>query len=362
VRHDREAALANKTYYGNYFKIAEHIWMNYKNSLTLKTLSQDVAKLSSYFRTSLSPKSFANKPDDKSQQNPYLAQRKFNNYVKNELISLNAKQTNLSWFIDLCSGNGQDMSKYINCGFCNGLFTDVDRDALTEIVNRKYIYIDDNKIRSSDTQKVKDPSQNRNCKIFIKHMDMSQPNRVNAEAIYNSYFGIPTDGVPLVVCNFALHYFIPTLTKMRNFINFLNKILAPGGIFIFTAFNGEKVFDLLKDIDSTKSWKRRENDQLKYSIKKKYTSDKFTGVNQKIDVLLPFSGGKYYTESLINNELFTNELEKKKIRLMAESSFDMYLDKFKKNKPHFYEKLTNGDKKYVSLYSFHVYHKDNRSR
>lgn len=361
IRDDRDAALKAKTYYGNYYKIAEHIWMNYQNPLTLKTLGQKLTDVTSYFQTTV------NKSNNKSNQCIYFAQRKFNNYVKAQLIKVNSLHTNLSWFIDLCSGNGQDMMKYIECGFRNGVFTDIDRDALTEIIDRKYSYIDDKSIYSNDRDSVKDPSSNRNCKIFVKHLDMSLPNKTNIANMYSGKLGVPINGVPMVVCNFALHYVIPNVTKMKNFINFLNIILAPGGIFIFTAFNGKKIFDLLKSVENTNennnsTWQMQENNKIKYSIKKKYTEDEFTGVNQKIDVLLPFSNGKYYTENLIDAETLIDELDNKKIRLIAESSFDMYLDKFKLDKPKFYNKMTEADKKYVSLYNLYVFHKDNKFR
>ena len=99
-----------------------------------------------------------------------------------------------------------------------------------------------------------------------------------------------------------------------------------------------------------------------YSIKKKYSGSDFTGINQKIDVLLPFSNGEYYTEYLINTELLVDELAKKKIVLVNEDSFDIYLDKFKKSKPHFHKSLTNIDKEFISLYSFYIFHKQNKTR
>lgn len=331
IRHDRYNDMLRKTYYGNYFKYAEHIWMNYKNPLTMDALCSGA---SGYFKNS----------DDR-----YFAPRKFNNYVKNQLIELHSKQISLDWAIDLCSGNGQDMDKYINCKFKNVLFTDVDYDGLTEIINRKYKYIDNKAVKN-------------NCKIYIKHLDMSHPYKTNINTIYDSYLNIPVGGVPLVVCNLALHYFVPNLAKIRNFVNLLNKLLEPGGVFIFTAFNGNKVFDLLAQQDDGNWNKFGPDGQLLYSVKRNYTSDEFTGINQTIDVLLPFSNSQYYTENLINIDLLNAELAKKKIRNIADSSFDIYLNKFSKEKQNFYDKLTDDDKQYISLYNMYIYHKDNKTR
>lgn len=345
IRYDRKIDMDRKTYYGNYFKYAEYIWMNYQNPLTLENLSSITQEDMGYFR------------EDNNSQYTYV--RKFNNFVKNNLNQLyNKKYTNniknegISWVIDLASGKGQDLFKYIEYKINNILMIDIDNMSLMEVINRKHNYITNVHI-------------NHKTNIFIKQLDLSESFTKNVSAIHESRFGISTDGVPLIVCNFALHYLIPTKKKIQNFVGLLNKLLESGGIFIFTAFNGKKVFDLLEKSDNG-VWERpvydSKNDKLLYSIKKKYNGSKFTGINQKIDVLLPFSNGKYYTEYLINTELLTGELEKKKIVLVAEDTFDIYLDKFKEAKPHFHKYLTNSDKEFISLYSFYVFHKQNKTR
>ena len=343
IRYDRKVDMERKTYYGNYFKYAEYIWMNYRNPLTLENLSSTSHEKMGYFQ------------EDDNQQYTYI--RKFNNFVKsnlNQLYSHNKKNECINWVIDLASGKGQDLFKYIECKIHNILMIDIDNMALMEVINRKYTYITDIRI-------------NHKTNIFIKQLDLSESFTQNVSDIHESRFKIPTDGVPLIVCNLALHYLIPTKKKIQNFAGLLTKLLESGGIFIFTAFNGKKVFDLLEESDSG-TWERRvtddfkNNDKVLYSIKKKYSGSDFTGINQKIDVLLPFSNGEYYTEYLINTELLVDELAKKKIVLVNEDSFDIYLDKFKKSKPHFHKSLTNIDKEFISLYSFYIFHKQNKTR
>lgn len=78
--------------------------------------------------------------------------------------------------------------------------------------------------------------------------------------------------------------------------------------------------------------------------------------------MLPFSNGKYYTEYLINDEILCEELEKKKILFVIKDSFDIYIDKFKKAKPHFHNSLTNDDIEFISLYNFYIFHKADKSR
>jgi hypothetical protein len=336
IRTDRNVDMSRKTYYGNYFKIAEYVWMNYKNPLTLKNLCDKCDDNKEYFKNN----------DNKE----YTYLRKFNNFVKSQLIKLytqnKSKTDNVNWVIDLASGKGQDLFKYIDCDIKNILMIDIDNMAMLEVINRKYTYINNKNIKQLS-------------KIFIKQLDLSDSYKTNLVKIQESRFGIPSDGVPLVVCNLALHYLTPNKKNIQNFTALLNKLLEPGGIFIYTAFNGQKIFDLLKDIDK---WERRINGKLIYSIKKKYTESEFTGINQKIDVLLPFSNGQYYTEYLINTTVLEEELMKKKITLVNEDKFDIYLKKFKKDKPNFYKSLTKIDNEFISLYSFYIFHKPNKSR
>ena len=335
IRDDRNIDMMRKTYYGNYFKFAEYIWMNYSNPLTLANLCEPINQ--GYFQQ-----------DDNSQ---YTYIRKFNNFVKSQLTQMYAKKKtkadSIDWVIDLASGKGQDLSKYIECNIKNILMIDIDDMGLMEIINRKHNYINDKTIKHVS-------------KIYIKKLDLADSYKNNLLKIQDSRFGIPSDGAQLVVCNLALHYLVQNKRKIQNFCGLLHKLMNYGSIFIFTAFNGRKVFNKLKNSDEP--YERRVDNKLIYSIKKKYTETEFTGINQKIDVLLPFSDGNYYTEYLINDDLLSEELAKKKIILINEDSFDIYLDKFKENKPHFHKSLTEIDREFISLYSFYIFHKPNKSR
>ena len=382
VRHDRVNDLNRKTYYGNNFKVAEQMWMNYKNPLTLdivcsafntanntanntgnklNIISNSISISNSYF---------------KKESTEYVAMRKFNNYVKKEIISsiTQPRYTEIyQWVIELASGKGQDLQKYIDCGFQKILMTDIDIDALSEIINRKHKYISNinsnNVHRNSNKFKIRKETQetqetqekictNEFSKIYIKQLNLLDCYKKNTELIYNSQYGVPLEGSKLVVCNLALHYIIPNKLKSQNFVNFLNKILATDGIFIFTSFNGEKIFKLLElNANSDGIWNKYNNaGKLLYSIKKKYKGV-FTGSNQQIGVLLPFTDGEYYTENLININTLNAQLAKKKIKLIANQSFETYLDKFSINKTNFYKQLTDIDKEYISLYHFYIYKK-----
>jgi hypothetical protein len=324
IRTDREADMKRKSYYGNYYKYAELIWMNYQNPLRLGDLSNIS---SGYFQ----------KDDNKD----YTYIRKFNNFVKDQLLQLYTQNDKIDWIIDLASGKGQDLLKYLDKKINNILMIDNDIMALMEVINRKYKYMK--------------PSN-----IYIKQMDLNNSSKKNLEQIKQSAFGIPYDGVPLIVCNLALHYFAYNKRKMQNIITLIGGLLESGGIFIFTTFNGRKIFDLLNN--ALGIYEKHHGDKLIYSIKRLYNDTEFTGINQQIEVLLPFSNGQYYKEYLVNTDLFAEELLKKKITLNIEDSFSVYLDKFKDSKPHFHNKLLENDVEFISLYSFYICNKAHKKR
>ena len=232
---------------------------------------------------------------------------------------------------------------------------DNDYDALVEIINRKYMYID---AGTKLNKKHINHALNNHSKIFINQIDLSLDYKEIISRVEPKKYGIPQDGVSFVVCNLALHYIIPTREKIKNFCMMLNKLLSPGGIFVFTAFNSRKIFDLLKTKDNAKvsAWERYKNGKLIYSIKKKYRSCEFTGINQQIDVLLPFSD-EYYTENLINIDVLNEELGEKNIKMIDDKSFQEYLTEFSDNKTHLFNQLTDIDKEYISLYHMYIYKK-----
>ena len=126
IRSDRDVELERGGYFGNYYTIAEHIWNNINNPLTLEMLTSDN---NSYFM------------NDNNEF--YKAQRSFNSFVKTHILEsiISEKLTDKNdteFVIDLAAGKGQDLARLSNLGFKTGLFIDNDENALAELVNRKH--------------------------------------------------------------------------------------------------------------------------------------------------------------------------------------------------------------------------------
>jgi len=300
----------------NNFRIAELTFQNYFNPLTLADIRGESKE--GYFQE-----------DDSAQ---HRGSRHFNSFVKSKLLEPYA---GTPWVIDMAGGKGQDIFRYSRIKMQNLVYLEIDKDGISEIIRRKH------GMRDNIT------------KIHTVEMDLNQPAAKNAKRI--EALGLHLKGkVQFMVCSLAIHYLIGGVAQVDNLIKFITHFLAPGGTFMFTAFDGKSVFDL---INVTGKWESRDGDVLRYSIKKAYRSKQFTQTKQKIKVKLPFSGDEYYTEYLVNNEYMRKRFAAADMEREQFASFGTYLEDFAREAPAKFAKLTADDKKYVSLYHYAVFRK-----
>lgn len=326
IREDRNDDVIKKKYYGNNFKVAEIIWRNYSNPLTLDLICSDIESISKEFYFL------------KHNIDEYCVVRKISNMVKHELIKKVTNYDSKTWVIDLASGKGQDLFKYVTTGINNVLFIDNNENNLCSLIERKYSYLDNTKYDKSSMG------------IYIQNLDLNAKWSKNIQLIKDSNISINKSDCRLIICNFAIHYLILDEASITNLVDFVNDLMPKDSRFIFTCMNGAKIFDLLKNKESY-------GDGKKYFIKPCYNDKKFTGVNQEIEILLPFSDGKLYKENLVNLDLIEKKFKKKRILLESQESFDIYMSKFKQNYSDIYEKMTDDDMKYIKLLNFSIYYK-----
>lgn len=326
MRDDRTNDIRKGEYFGNALRYSELIWHSIKHPLTFEMLGSNMSDIGGYFQS--------NSNDD------YFAQRAFNSFVKNELISTYLApliKQGLASIIDLGAGKGQDLARVIDAGFTEVTMVDRDIDAIYELLQRKYNL----RIKTKDTS----------ASIHIRQIDFED---AYEDIIANT--NLPT-GVTAGMMNFAIHYLAHDKTDhnknlpMNDLFKLVNHVLKANGYFVITCFDGKAIFDLLSDKDE---WS---TDNKKYSIKKAYTSAELTSLNQAIDVLLPFSGGSYYREYLVNMQFIESIANNNGFEMIANESFATMLRQFKKNNPKVYNQLTDMDKEYVSLYCFAVFKK-----
>lgn len=313
IRHDRKIEVERGNYFGNNYKIAEYIWMAYSDPLIIENIDDSQV----YFQ----------EHDNVLQK----SSRNFNSFVKSEIFKT---FRNSNWVMDMASGKGQDLFRYAANDIKNVIFLEIDKTALTELITRKHLFSADKKYRQA-------------MNILIQNIDLLDSYKKNIGLIQSNIYYPPND-IEIIVCNFAFHYLISTLNSLENICKFINHYLKINGKFIFTAFDGQKIVNLLKKNEG--NWIIKNDHQIKYGIKKKYNDDKLEPIGQKIEVLLPFSKNTYYEEYLVNINTIEQEFKKYGIILESNKSFSTYI-------PFYEGNLDNNDKIYVDLYHCYVFKK-----
>ena len=133
-------------------------------------------------------------------------------------------------------------------------------------------------------------------------------------------------GADCMSCMFAIHYFFETPDTLRGFIKNIADNLKVGGLFIGCAFDGEKVFDMLRTVPQGGTRSGLEKDAVMWKITKQYDEDDIPegeeGLGLAVDVefitigsthreyLVPYPLLKKALEAIGCEELDKDELKK----------------------------------------------------
>jgi hypothetical protein len=339
IRNDREKELRSGKYYGNNFNIAELTFQSILNPLTLKELVKPFNQLTDSFYF-------------EKQDNTYLYVRKANSFVKRNLIN---RYNNSTYLIDMASGKGQDLLNYYNNKINNLLFLENDINAIDEVIKRKYEFVKKIELYNENAPIRINGYKSEGTHLDILNMDLNNDYKKNIKNI-NTMTNFEKHNIPIIFCNLAFHYLISNINDAKNAINFIDFYLSKNGEFVFTALDGRKVFNLLKE--NKGKWEHKENGKTKYMISLVNQADiKLTNLkpfNVKIRVLLPCSNTPY-EETLVDLFALDKLFKSSNIQRIEEKNHDQLLNNFKEYKPEFYNKLSLDDKKFIGLYKYAVY-------
>jgi SAM-dependent methyltransferase len=293
-RKDRALDLQSGKYFGNDHRVAEFTFMMSLNPLTLEHITTPPEELAKqvYFRV--------------TNQGDADMVRKYNNAVKRALINKYARHANV---VDLASGKGQDLLKYISAGVEYLAEVEQDLPAMEECVHRIYSQI---KLLAD----MRPPPR-----IDIIPMDLMEPHTIN-RAILSGRVG-PDIPINLVVCNFAIHYF-----ALDNIASLVGLLLQPAGYFICTLLNRDAVLA---------------EPHPRISV----NSDK-----ESIKIKLPFSID-YHEEKLVDSVKLVDAFKKNKMVLHETGGFTNsgILS------PSTLDPLSAEERAFAKLYSYYVFRK-----
>ncbi len=274
---------------------------------------------------------------------------KFNNYIKSNIIytycnvyySNNIKNK----ILDIACGRGGDIQKFYYAVAKYVVGTDVDLGTLQDPQDGPISRYEREKKKHRDYPEMK----------FI-HADSSIPYNFDEqntalggmtfanEKLFKQYF----DGKTIfdrINCSFAIHYFFKNESTWNSFCSHINTYLREGGVFTFTTFDGEIVYNKLKDTSNyVEHYMDNGDSKVLFDIVKKYDDNDKNELGRAIDVHMAWISDTYMTEYLVFPKFIINSLKEKcNMELIETDTF---------------ENAYNGSKTFLELASKHDVHEN----
>lgn len=320
VRYDKtELYRKGNKEFGNAYHVANSVWKSIYNPITKDMIRGKEEVVDNNDSSEI----YYSKDGNKSETR---ALRNFHNlYIKKKLItSVSSKGDSL---IDLAVGKGGDIPKWVNAELNFVLGVDIMKD---NIYNRndgicvRYLNAK-KKIRNVPDAlfivgDVSKNLKNGNAMGYDKGKQIMNALLGKGEKSENSlgvnvykHYGRFSEGFNIVSCQFAMHYFFENKNTLLEFIKNVSQMCDVGGYFIGTTYDGEKMFNKLKNklqgekISGFKEFENNEKTKI-WEITKKYDykefNDNWTSLGYEIEVFQE-SIGKSFSEFLVNyNYLF----------------------------------------------------------
>lgn len=260
----------------------------------------------------------------------YAGVNKTNNLTKR--LTIEKYNSGNQWVIDLGSGRGADYGKFVRSGVQNYIGIDNDIGALQESQMR---------ILSSRGQVI--PTYYFNYDLSLGNFKPLLDKINNIEDF---------EGADGIVANLMFHYLLGG-TDINNIAKFVNKLLKKGGTFSMLVMDGDVIFNILEDV---KSFDLYENENIKFSIRKKYKDKKFKAQGQKISVYLPFIQD-WRDEYLVNINHVKRVFENNGFSTLAVNRTSDSFDLIEKKFPKIIRLLDENDYSYLDLFATVIFKK-----
>ena len=318
VRYDKTAELLNgvKKNYGNAYHVANSNWHSIHNPITEYMISTGLNI------PELVDEVYYNRNNDESST---ISLRHFHNlYVKSKLIT--AVSNRGDTLIDYAVGKAGDLSKWVfaNLKFVYGI--DVSPDNIQNQLDgacARYL-----KARGKYNNMPAalfargDSSLNiRNGKAYFTDKDRKICNAIFGsgpkditllgKGVYKNY-GVAESGFNISSCQFAMHYFFEKNVILHQFLRNLAECTKLQGYFISTCYDGNTVFNLLRNKKKEESIAIFKGDRKIYEITKCYDKTGFPDDENSIGYginVFQESINKEFREYLVNYKYFVQLME-----------------------------------------------------
>jgi hypothetical protein len=321
VRYDKTADLnAGGNNYGNAYHVANNNWHSIHNPITEdmitngKNIPEFVIREDVYYNRS-------------KEETSTRSLRDFHNlFVKKKLIVGAANRGDT--LIDYAVGKAGDLSKWMAAKLKFVFGVDISKDNIhNQLDGACARYLKERKRTSENNMPralfvVGNSSLNiRNGTALATDKDKQVMNAVfgkgpkDAELLGKGVikqYGVAANGFKISSCQFAIHYFFENATTFHSFLRNIAECTKLDGYFIATCYDGQTVFNKLKNIESGESISIFKNERKIFEITKKYDQSGFPedemSLGYAIDVYQE-SINQILREYLVNFKYFIRIME-----------------------------------------------------
>jgi hypothetical protein len=284
VRYDKTAdLLAGGNNYGNAYHVANNNWHSIHNPITdeMITTGQNIPEFvireDVYYNRS-------------KEETSTRSLRDFHNlYVKKKLIVGAANRGDT--LIDYAVGKAGDLSKWMAAKLKFVFGVDISKDNIhNQLDGACARYLKERKRTSENNMPralfvVGNSGMNiRNGEALATEKDKQVTNAVFGKGPKDAtllgkgaikQYGVAENGFQISSCQFAIHYFFENATSFHKFLRNVAECTKVNGYFIATGYDGQTVFNKLKNISSEESISIFKNDKKIFEITKKYDQTGF---------------------------------------------------------------------------------------
>jgi hypothetical protein len=268
----------NPRKHGNFSSVACDIWNNIHNPVDKETLV-------SYTH--------------KSTGEWFEKMRKYHNKIKEYLY--NTYTNKCDNLLELCSGRGGDIHKWIFNNITNVVGYDISEKNLTECERR-----------------IKELHKNKRLNYKFNKLDLCSENANNIILQNNILFDN-------ICCQFGVHYMLQSKQTFDNLLNILQDNLKKDGYFIITFMDSVHIDNLYKKNNMTgNTCSKYLNDEFVYLLEKDTSNNNNSKYGNKIKITL--NGNNILSdgseEFIIDFDNFVHEMEKINLKLVETKSFE----------------------------------------